>query len=187
MSPAYDWRQLVDIVPAFEREILIALQGSVPNVLYDPVLWERVEEQIRDAPVTWRWWIRMHPDMSRQLQAAADYRAKAMDRYVERVAREARTAGSMHTPLLKWKAPNRIIDQDASCPLPAILARVSVVITQFSTVAVEAAKVGVPTLFLLEKESREMFPSLYASGMGRAVAAEDINAAIAAVSVKVAA
>lgn len=46
---------------SYEREILIALQGSGENLRGLYAHWVAMAAQIEASPVEWRWWIRRHP------------------------------------------------------------------------------------------------------------------------------
>ena len=131
----------------FEREILVALQPVEGGGA-----WEALADHIRDAPATWRWWIRRHP-ASTPLQ----------DRQFQR--------------LFSLRAVNVVTEETAALPLPALLRHMSVIISLFSGAAVEAAEFGVPALFLSD-EARGRFPELFAHGLATVCAPQDVGARI---------
>jgi hypothetical protein len=115
-------------------------------------LWDALARVIETSPPSWRWWLRRHPAM-RPHQDAAFGR------------------------LLTLGRPQVIIDPPLS--LPALLRRMSVLVSLASGAAIEAAAFDVPTLFL-SREASAPFSDLLLSGMARIVGIVDLTAAIAA-------
>ncbi|MGZ5946481.1 MAG: hypothetical protein ACXWKV_07910, partial [Caulobacteraceae bacterium] len=124
---------------AFEREILVALQ---PIGGRRPV-WEALARQIEAAPDNWRWWIRRHPSSSR-LQDAE------------------------YEPLLALARTNVVIEAASELPLPALLRRMSALVSLASGAAAEAIMFGVPALFL-DPEAAAALPGLIARGQAELV------------------
>ena len=126
-------------------KILIKLMNKQPgqfNILYtlqpgyDPPEW--LLNFIREAPLTWMWWIRLHPGM-----AADKLRIKE---------------------LFANCRPNNIdIDNASIIPLPALLRHVNLHITQFSTTVIEAAEFGVPSI-ILDKDATLIYSKLIEYG-----------------------
>jgi len=134
---------------SFEREILVALQ---------PVggfreQWDALAAGIQSAPPGWRWWIRRHP-------AAAAYQ------------------DAEYARLVSLRAPNVMVEESSTLPLPALLRHMSVVVSRFSGAAAEGAILGVPSLFLSE-EARGQFSDLIERGFASVVEIDGLNAAIA--------
>jgi hypothetical protein len=128
----------------FEREILVALQ---------PIggrrgVWAALARQIEAAPASWRWWIRRHPSSTR--------------------AQDGEYAG-----LLALKRPKVMIEEAGELPLPALLRRMSALVSLASGAAAEAAMFGVPALFL-DEEARGTFPGLIERGQARVIPASDL-------------
>jgi hypothetical protein len=134
---------------AFEREILVTLQ---PVTGYR-AQWDALAGQIEASPRNWRWWVRRHP-------ASRPYQ----DREYQR--------------LVRLELPNVVVDASSSLPLPALLRRMSVLVSRFSGASAEAANFGVPALFLSE-EARGQFSSLIERGCARIVDISELNATIA--------
>jgi hypothetical protein len=135
---------------AFEREILVALQPIGGR----RAVWESLARQIEAAPATWRWWIRRHP-ASTAFQDAEHERLRALDR------------------------PNVVVDQASALPLPALLRRMSAVVSLASGAATEAAAFGVPALFL-DPEALALFPGLMERGAAHLVDVAEVVPRIAA-------
>jgi hypothetical protein len=133
----------------FEREILVALQ-PIGGHRED---WDALAAQIETAPSTWRWWIRRHP-ASRPDQDAEFGR------------------------LLHLRRPNVKIAEASSLPLPALLARMTAVLSLTSGTAMEAAMFGVPAFFL-SREAFGPFGALIASGAANVVGMGEIRDRIA--------
>jgi hypothetical protein len=133
----------------FEREILVTLQ---PVTGYR-AQWDALADQIELAPRRWRWWIRRHP-------ASRPYQDEEYRR------------------LVALRLPNVVIDASLSLPLPALLRRISVLVSRFSGASVEAASFGVPALFLSE-EARGQFSGLIERGLASVVKIADLIDAIA--------
>ncbi len=136
----------------FTREILVALQ-PIGGHRGD---WEKLATVIEAAPSHWRWWIRRHP-ASRPDQDAAFGR------------------------LLSLPLANVRIGEASALPLPALLQRMSVVLSLASGTAMEAAMFGVPALFLSEA-AEGPFGSLIAEGRAAVVTMEQICPRIAALA-----
>ena len=134
----------------FEREILIALQPIGGR----REVWEALARQVQAAPRTWRWWIRRHP-ASTAFQDA-EYRS-----------------------LLALRGPNVVVEEASEPPLPALLRRMSVVVSLASGSSTEAAAFGVPALFL-GKEALALFPGLIARGDAELIDTADLAPRIAA-------
>jgi hypothetical protein len=135
----------------YEREILVALQ---PVGGYR-AQWDALAAQIEAAPAEWRWWIRRHPS-SRAYQDA-EYRR-----------------------LVSLRMPNVIVDQALSLPLPALLRRISVLVSRFSGASAEAAAFGVPALFLSD-EAYGQFSDLIERGLASVIDIQKLNTEIARV------
>jgi hypothetical protein len=132
----------------YEREILVALQ---------PIggrrgVWEALARQIEAAPASWRWWIRRHPSSSAFQDAE-------------------------HQALLTLHRPNVVVEAASELPLPALLRRMSVLVSLASGAAAEAAIFGVPALFL-DPEARGAFPSLFSRGGAELVDVSDLTTRI---------
>jgi hypothetical protein len=123
----------------FEREILVALQPIGGR----RAVWEALARQIEAAPAAWRWWIRRHPS-STAFQDAEYQR------------------------LLDLKRSNVVVEEASELPLPALLRRMSVLLSRASGAAAEAAMFGVPALFL-DAEALGAFPGLIARGQAELV------------------
>ena len=134
---------------AFEREILVALQ---PIGGRRPV-WDALARRIEDAPDSWRWWIRRHPSSTRSQDG--EYQG-----------------------LLALRRPNVIIDEASELPLPALLRRMSVLVSLASGAAAEAAILGVPALFL-DDEAGGSFPGLIERGQAEVIDVADVIPRIA--------
>ena len=132
------------------REILVALQPLPGHA----AVWAALAARIEASPPGWRWWIRRHPAAT----AAQD---------------------AEFGPLLSLAGPRVMIEPAARLPLPALLRRMSVVISLASGAASEADAFGVPALFL-SPEAEAMFPDLIARGHAQVVEADTIDASIAA-------
>jgi hypothetical protein len=139
----------VSDVSAVEREILVALQ---------PIggrrdVWEALARQIEEAPAAWRWWIRRHPASSRFQDV--EYQA-----------------------LLALRRPNVVIEQACELPLPALLRRMSVLVSLNSGAAAEGAAFGVPALFL-DHEALGSFAGLIERGQAQLVDVAEVVLQIA--------
>jgi hypothetical protein len=133
----------------FEREILVALQPIAGH--RDD--WEALARQIEASPPSWRWWIRRHP-ASRPDQ----------DREFGR--------------LINLCLPNVRIAEASAMPLPALLRRMSAVLSLASGTAMEAALFGVPAFFLSE-EARGPFGAFIESGAACVIDPGEVRARIA--------
>ena len=102
-----------------EREILVALQTLQGR---EP-LWNDLADTIERAPPGWRWWIRRHP--------------------AARPEDDARFGR-----LLFLRGDNIVMDGASAQPLPALLGRMSAVLSVSSGVGPVAAPFGVPALAL---------------------------------------
>jgi hypothetical protein len=134
---------------AYEREILVALQ---------PIggrrgVWEALARQIEAAPATWRWWIRRHPS-STAFQDAE------------------------HDSLRALRRPNVLVDEASELPLPALLRRMSAVVSLASGAATEAAAFGVPALFV-DEEALALFPGLLKRGEAELIDVAEVVSRIA--------
>jgi hypothetical protein len=147
---AWDERfSTVSHAPAFEREILVALQPIGGR----RAVWEALARQIQAAPATWRWWIRRHPASSPFQDAE-------------------------HHDLLAIQRPNVVVEAASEFPLPALLRRMSVLVSLASGAAAEAAAFGVPALFL-DQEALGAFQGLIARGQAELVDVADVASRIA--------
>jgi hypothetical protein len=135
----------------YEREILVALQ---PVGGYR-AQWDALTAQIEAAPRSWRWWIRRHP--SSGAYQDVEYRR-----------------------LVSLRMPNVVVDESLSVPLPVLLRHMSVLVSRFSGASAEAAKFGVPALFLSE-EARGQFSELIDRGLASVIDIQTLNAEIARV------
>jgi hypothetical protein len=124
---------------SFEREILVALQPVGGR----RAVWETLARQIEDAPANWRWWIRRHPSSSPFQDAEYQH-------------------------LLALRRPNVFVDEASALPLPALLRRMSAVVSLNSGSAAEAAAFGVPALFL-DREALGAFPGLVERGQAEII------------------
>ena len=148
------WDSTFDAVAGgavFEREILITLQP----VSGFRAQWRDLAAQIKASPARWRWWIRRHPS-ARAYQDAE---------YAE---------------LVSLRMPNVMVDQALLLPLPALLRRMSVLVSRFSGASAEAAAFGVPALFLSD-EARGQFSGLIAQGLASVVELRMLNEEISRV------
>lgn len=146
------WDSRIDAIGAgavFEREILVALQPIGGH----RARWEALAAQIEASPAGWRWWIRRHPAAS-PLQDE-EYRS-----------------------LLALRRPNVLVEPASSLPLPALLRRMSVLISLASGSAAEAAAFGVPAIFLSE-EARGPFARLIEKGLAAVMDVTAVTSAIA--------
>lgn len=132
----------------FEREILVALQPIHGH----RAVWDALCSRIETAPDSWRWWIRRHP-ASRPDQDAESGRLRALRR------------------------PNVVNEEASALPLPALLSRMSALVSLSSGAAVEAAMCGVPVYFLLDA-ARHAFADLIESGAAQVVGVDSILQAI---------
>jgi hypothetical protein len=133
----------------FEREILVALQPIGGR----RQVWKALAQQIEAAPASWRWWLRRHPASS-PLQ------------------------DDEHRDLLALQRPNVVIDAACDVPLPALLRRMSVLISLASGASAEAAAFGAPALFL-DPDGPSAFPGLVERGQAEFIAVADLAARIA--------
>ena len=134
---------------AFEREILVALQPIGGR----RAVWDALARQIGDAPTGWRWWIRRHPSSTP-------------------------SQDSEYARLLALRRPNVVIDEASELPLPALLRRMSVLVSLASGAAAEAAIFGAPALFL-DDEARGSFPGLIERGQAKVIDVAEVIARIA--------
>ncbi len=123
----------------FAREILVALQPIAGQTHR----WDQLAEIIETAPANWRWWIRRHP-ASRAQQDSAFGR------------------------LLSLRGDNVVIEPASELPLPALLPRMTALVSLMSGAAGEAAIFGVPAFFLSD-EAQGPFGNLIAKGCARIV------------------
>jgi hypothetical protein len=146
-TPAWDAAVYGSGNVEYEREILVALQpvGSLE-------IWNALADVIAAAPTAWRWWIRRHPAMRPEQDAAF---------------------GS----LLALSQPNIVVG--STLALPALLRHMTVLVSFTSGAAVEASWFAVPALFL-SPEAASSFGSLIANHAARVVAVENLIAEIAA-------
>jgi hypothetical protein len=135
---------------AFEREILVALQPIGGR----RAVWEALARQIETAPATWRWWIRRHPSASRFQDVE-------------------------HQALLALQRPNVVVEKASESALPALLRRMSVMISLASGAVAEAAAFGVPSLFL-DQEALGAFAGFIARGEAQLVDVAEVVSRIAA-------
>jgi hypothetical protein len=135
---------------AFEREILVALQPIGGR----REVWDALARRIEAAPKGWRWWIRRHPAST--VFQDAEYRS-----------------------LLALPGSNVVIDEACELPLPALLRRMSVVVSLASGSSTEAAAFGVPALFL-GGEALALFPGLIERGDAALIDIADLASRIAA-------
>ncbi len=133
----------------FEREILVALQPIGGR----RQVWAALAQQIDAAPTRWRWWIRRHPASS-PLQDAE------------------------HRDLLALRRPNVVVESASDFPLPALLRRMSVLVSLASGASAEAAAFGVPALFL-DADGPSAFPGLVERGQAELIAVADLASRIA--------
>ena len=149
-SRAWDSRfEAVAKGATFEREILVALQP----VGGFRAGWDALIAQIQAAPPSWRWWIRRHP-------ASAAYQ------------------DSEYIRLVSLRAPNVMVAESSTLPLPVLLRHMSVVVSRFSGASVEGAFLGVPAIFLSE-EARGQFFDLIDRGLASIVPIERLIEVIA--------
>ena len=134
---------------AFDREILVALQPIGGR----RATWEALAGQIEGAPARWRWWIRRHP-ASTGFQDAE------------------------YARLLALRLPNVVIEEASARPLPALLRRMSALVSLASGAAAEAAAFGVPAFFL-DGEARGTFAGLIQRGQADVIGVSDIVPRIA--------
>ena len=134
---------------AFEREILVALQPIGGRRL----VWDALARRIEEAPGNWRWWVRRHPSST-----------KSQD--------------GEYQGLLALRRPNVVIDEASELPLPALLRRMSVLVSLASGAAAEAAIFGVPALFL-DEEARGSLPGLIQRGQAEVIDVADLIPRIA--------
>lgn len=106
------------LFPRDERHIAVSLQ-ALPDAERDL---RRLEETIRHSPPGWRWWLRLHPRMASRLEELE------------------KRFGSL---------PGKIeVRRATELPLFELLVNSDLHLTRHSTVAVEAAELGVPSLLL---------------------------------------
>jgi hypothetical protein len=149
---AREWDAKFDLIGGgqqFERDVLVTLQ---PVSGYR-AQWDALAAQIQAGPPHWRWWIRRHP-------ASCAYQDQEYSR------------------LVSLRLPNVVVEAASSLPLPALLRRVSVLVSRFSGASAEAANFGVPALFLSE-EARGQFSRLIDRGAATVVPIDALIATIA--------
>jgi hypothetical protein len=134
---------------AFEREILVALQPIGGR----RIVWEALAGQIAAAPRSWRWWIRRHP--SSTAFQDAEYQS-----------------------VLALRGPNVVVEAASELPLPALLRRMSVVVSLASGASTEAAAFGVPAFFV-GGEALALFPGLIERGEANLIDIADLAPRIA--------
>lgn len=145
------WDQRFDAMSrgtSFEREILVALQPIGGKRKQ----WDMLAAEIQKSPPRWRWWIRRHPSAT-----------PAQDRE--------------YSTLLALRQSNVVIDAAAAFPLPALLRRMTAVVSLMSGAAGEAAALGVPAFFL-DPEAAGPFSSLIERGDARLIEIADLLAVI---------
>jgi hypothetical protein len=113
--------------------------------------WNALADAITSATSDWRWWIRRHPAMRPE-----------QDRAFGR--------------LLSLRGANIVIDPELC--LPQLLRQASVLVSLSSGAAVEAARFGVPALFL-SREAQGPFGHLIDAGAARCVAPDSLLNVIA--------
>ena len=149
---ARDWDQRIAAAAGggrFEREILVALQPIGGR----RQVWAELASRIEAAPANWRWWIRRHPSSTR--------------------AQDGEYAG-----LLALERPNIVLDAAGDAPLPALLRRMSALVSLASGAAAEAAVFGVPALFL-DEEAKATFPGLIQRGQAEMTTPSDLMSRLA--------
>jgi hypothetical protein len=129
---------------AHDREILVALQPIGGR----RSTWAALAMQIEASPPGWRWWIRRHPSST--------------------PAQDGEYAG-----LLSLRRANVVVEPASQLPLPALLRRMSAVVSLASGAAAEAASFGVPAFFL-DQEARGSFGGLIERGQADIVDAAEI-------------
>ncbi len=117
--------------------------------------WETLADQIIMSPPEWRWWIRRHP-------ASTTKQNEEFGR------------------LLELRLPNVLIEE-AAIPLTSLLRLVQVVISLESGTSVEAARFGIPSLFLSPAAS-ELFADLIDKGQARTIDVTAVSAELAGLS-----
>jgi hypothetical protein len=145
------WDRRFDAISAgaaYDREILVALQPIGGRRRQ----WDALADRIAAAPANWRWWIRRHPSST-----------PVQDREYAR--------------LLVMRRPNVVIEAAQALPLPALLRRMSALVSLMSGAAGEAAAFGVPAFFL-DPEAAGPFAGLIERGRARIVDTSDLIAAI---------
>jgi len=133
----------------FAREIMVALQPIGGR----RATWTALADAIASAPADWRWWIRRHPASTPAQDA--DY-----------------------APLLKMRRPNVMTTAASQAPLPALLGRMTALVSLASGAAGEAAMLGVPAFFL-DGEAYDTFPGLIGRHQATVV---EVGALIAAIA-----
>lgn len=132
----------------YDREILVALQP----IGGQRRTWDALAEQIDRAPANWRWWIRRHPsstpDQDGELGA-----------------------------LLALRRTNVVVEAAGALPLPALLRRMSVLVSLMSGAAGEAAVFGVPALFL-DPAAGDAFAGLIERGQASVVDVAELIPAV---------
>jgi len=118
--------------------------------------WNALADVIAAAPSTWRWWLRRHPAMRPEQDLAFG-------------------------KLLSLHGGNVVIDPDL--PLPGLLRQACALVSLSSGAAVEAARFGVPALFL-SREAQGPFGHLIDAGAAHCVAPDGLLDAIADLPVR---
>lgn len=116
--------------------ILYSVQTvSTPN---DDVIPEWLLQAIKGSPANWNWWIRLHPGQLAEKTVIKDW--------------------------LQEKIPSRFeIDLSSEMPLPALLRNIDVHVTKFSSVILEAASFGIPSV-VIHEDANHIYPEQIASG-----------------------
>ena len=151
-SSATAWDRQFESIGAgaiYEREVLVALQPISGH----RAQWEALAEQIKTAPVVWRWWIRRHPAST----------PRQDEEYMS---------------LLSLRMGNVVQEQASMLPLPALLRHMSILLSLTSGSAAEAAEFGVPAIFLLD-DARGPFAGIIDRGLAEVVPVSAIADVIA--------
>jgi hypothetical protein len=96
------------------------------------------KDVISSSPLSWFWWIRLHPGMQKEKK---------------RISRE----------LMDLHTNNYNIEEASGLPLYAILPNVDVHVTQWSSTVIEAMQFGIPSV-VTHSNGRKYFPDIVASG-----------------------
>jgi putative endopeptidase len=99
LAPAFDWARLL-------REL--GLPADAPNVVSEPQLLRRVNEQLLNVPLTeWKTWLRW-----RTIKLAAPYLATAIA--AEDFAFDRGVLAGVREPLPRWETCANLVDRDLS-------------------------------------------------------------------------
>lgn len=112
-----------------------------------------LQRLVREAPAAWRWWIRLHPLMTRQ-------------------RREVQAWCDAHARGRAW------VEAPSDLPLPLLLTHADVHLTHNSSVVQEAARAGLPSV-VVDPHALDVYPELHS---GWAVFAADTRAALDALA-----